>query len=141
MTIPSTFCHIHLTSHLYFCVQPEEIREAVRGMAKESGEGFKVPPFPCSMLGIPEDSAEAALVQKYCTPHPLAALEEEVVLTGEYKKVAKKTFIVTELFQGFHAEAEKVKDAEGWASHRFDTHHDCMLSMPKELAEVLRSEL
>ena len=54
-------------------------------------------------------------------------------MTGGYKGVGKKTYIVTELFQGFHAEADKVSGTEGWTSHRFDTHHDCMLSMPKEL--------
>ena len=58
---------------------PEEIRDAVRGMATGEGcDGWKVPPFPAQMLGIPDDSPDAALVENSCTHHPLAALEEAV---------------------------------------------------------------
>lgn len=87
-----------------FGILPEEIREAVRAAAKEHGDGWKVPPFPAAMLAIPEESELAKLVAEKCTPHPLAALEEAVQLTGAWKGLPVK-YVVTEEFKGFHGKA------------------------------------
>jgi len=120
---------------------PEEIREAVRASARSEGfGGWKVPPFPAEMLAIPADSEDAKLVAEQCTPHPLASLEEEVPLTGAYKGVGRKVYVVTEKFAGFHAVATEA-EARGYDVNRLDTHHDCMLSMPSELADIIRKEL
>lgn len=114
-----------------------EIRDIVRGMAKEHGEGWLVPPFPPEGVGHETGSVDAKLLLEMCTPQPLATLEEAVRIQGHYAHVERKVFVVTEKFHGVHAVFDSLLDDPSWEKHRLNTHHDAMLSIPSDVAAII----
>ena len=62
-------------------IVPSEVAQALRDLAKATGEGWKVNPIPAHILGV-RDPHDAAWVDAQCTPQAIATFEERIKLTG-----------------------------------------------------------
>ncbi len=113
----------------------EPVRKAIAEAAEKGN--VVLPAFPASGFRVNEN--DQAWVDAMCTPHPLATLRGEVSVTGELKRIGKKTYIRATgypniAFDGYY---NKLKDSEGWRTYQLASGHDPMIDMPEELGEIL----
>jgi pimeloyl-ACP methyl ester carboxylesterase len=106
--------------------------------AAKGNDGWRVPPPPATRWGI-DDPADRAWVDRLCTPHPLRCFEEVQTLTGAWRTVARRSYILAGAyagspFQGFYAER---KNDPSWRLRSLPAGHDMMVTVPGELAAVL----
>ena len=115
---------------------PSEYPEVQGQLAKEHGDGFKIPPAPASLFNVNEQ--DRAWVDALCTPHPLASFQQTLRLTGA-EPVADISYIYatgwgpSPLLEAHHDRAK----ARGWPVVDFACGHDVMVDMPEELAAEL----
>lgn len=116
---------------------PPERVQMFRENARAHGEGWRLPPIPAAAFKIrPENQA---WVDRQCVPHPLAAFEDKITLTGGLGRIARKTFILAEEYapSAFHAIAARLRQDRAWRSMSMPCGHDVMVDMPRELADAL----
>ncbi|MBE7436576.1 MAG: alpha/beta fold hydrolase [Anaerolineales bacterium] len=105
--------------------------------ATESGNAWRCPPIMEWTFGI--NGAELERVQSKLTPHPLKTLTTPVTLENPKTKSIPSTFI--RCSEGMTDEdiaaEEKKLTGLGMNFRSLPTGHDAMITMPKELAEVL----
>ena len=121
---------------LFDLVPPEQV-EGMRRQARETGDGWKVPPIPAEVFAVNRE--DAAWVNAQCTPHPLACFEERIKLTGGLGRIADITHILATGFREgspFPACHERAK-AKGWKTRTVSCGHDVMLDLPEELTALL----
>ena len=80
---------------------------------------------------------DRAWVDAKATPQPIATLTERLEVSGAYKSVPKKTFIVATGWEGFQGTADKLRQEPGWAVHEVPCGHDVAIDMPDELTGLL----
>jgi len=105
--------------------------------AKNVGEGWKVPPIPAAVFNV--NAADREWVDRQTTPHPLAAMQQRLRLTGGLQKIGKITFILATGWNGaspFPPFYEKAK-AKGWKTRAVSCGHDVMLDLPEDLTTML----
>lgn len=115
-----------------------ERRAEVCRIANEEGDGFRVPTSLVLDTGI-EDEGDREKYLRRMTPHPLASLLQPVRLTGKFKEVARKAYIlatrkVSHRFREYHAWAGQQDD---WIAREIASHHYPMATMPDETAALL----
>jgi pimeloyl-ACP methyl ester carboxylesterase len=117
---------------------PPERREMIRRAIVERGEGWKVPPTPAAFWGI-QDPADAARVDRLCTPHPARTFEERYPLTGAWERVPRKVYVVAAQYFGsqFQTYYAEVNGKPGWQTHALDCGHEVMLDRAPELLSIL----
>jgi hypothetical protein len=78
-------------------------------------------------------------VDRLCTPHPLATLTRQAMLTGARERVASKAYVRATGYPSpaFDAALAKVGALPSWRTFTLPCGHDVMLDMPAELAEIL----
>lgn len=118
-------------------VNPER-RAAVEKLVKEEGGGFMSPSTLVLDTGI-EDEAANTLFLSRTSAHPYASLLQPVQLTGKYKDVKNKAYVlatkkISHHFKEYHAWA---KQQPGWTAHELPTHHYPMVTAPDLTAELL----
>jgi pimeloyl-ACP methyl ester carboxylesterase len=116
---------------------PEMLATRVLEGAKNVGEGWKVPPIPAAVFNV--NAADREWVDRQCTLHPLAAMQQRLRLTGGLQKIKNITFILATGWNGaspFPPFYEKAK-AKGWKTRTMSCGHDVMLDLPEELTKVL----
>lgn len=106
--------------------------EQVRGHG-----GHTLPPIPARQFGV--NPADQALVDSQCTPQPFATFAERLRLTGAFRTVPRKTYILATGWAGspFPALKARIAGEPGWSHHSLPCGHDVMLDMPEALAEIL----
>jgi len=115
---------------------PADMRAAIQA-DEAAGRGLRLPPSP-DFLGI-TDPEMAAWVQTRMTPHPLATYQEPVPAGSIRSAALPRAFIhctggpTTPVFAPFAAKARSA----GWEVHELATGHCAMLTMPREVAELL----
>jgi len=117
--------------------QFEERRQEFLAKAK-AYNGWQIPPPPVSYYGI-VDPEQQKWGDAHCVPQPLKCFSQASELTGAWTGVAKKIYIrctnpplpYMDQFQNY---AEQQAD---WDTYEMDTGHDCMVTEPDELAELL----
>jgi len=119
-----TYAPPHRITHMY-----EE--------AEKYGDGWKVPPLP--VTAWLQDAAQQAWVEPKVTPHPLRCMNEPISLSGAYKSVTDKHYILASAndpsaFQPIHAHLRGEPD---WQCHAIDGPHDLMVSHPAETTALL----
>src|SRR5262249_20919190 len=67
-----------------------EMSEQMRTDAAQNGEGYKVTLIPAAAFAV--NANDAAWVDAMCVKHPLAALEQKLVLSG--RRVSKRMYIL-----------------------------------------------
>ena len=115
---------------------PPEQRALQLELARDVGDGWKVPPIPAEVFNVNE--ADRAWVDRQCTMQPLATFQQPLTLNGRFSTPRNTTFILAAGFEGspfppFYQRAR----ALGWATMTVPCGHDVMLDRPQELTDVL----
>lgn len=76
-------------------------------------------------------------VDSKATPQPAATLTEPLKVTGAYKQVPKKTYVVATGWDGFSGYAQKFRTDPGWQVRELPCGHDVGIDMPDELTALL----
>jgi pimeloyl-ACP methyl ester carboxylesterase len=118
-------------------IVPPESAQAMRDLAKATGEGWKVNPFPAHLLGV-RDPRDAAWVDAQCTPQPIATFEERIKLTGNLEHIRDIAYMFpTECNPNLLVSHERAK-AKGWKTLTIDNSgHELMIDQPQKLATFL----
>jgi hypothetical protein len=117
-------------------VPPEQHAGMIAGM-KAAGDGWKAPPIPAEVFKV--NAADAAWVNRQCTPQPFATFEQRTSLTGAGEATQNVTYIRAGAFREgspfgpFYEQAR----ARGWKTFSLPGGHDLMLDLPEELAAIL----
>lgn len=117
-------------------ILPPPMRDAQLEQARQSGDGWRVPPIPAEAFHV--NAKDVDWVNRQCTVQPLATFQERLRLTGEIAKIQNVTFILADgwkpsPFTAFCAVAK----ARGWKTVSMECGHDVMLDMPEELTQEL----
>jgi pimeloyl-ACP methyl ester carboxylesterase len=115
---------------------PLPVRDAQLEGARESGEGWKVPPIPAE--GFHLNAEDLDWVNRQCTMQPLRTFQQPLRLTGGIAKVSNVTYILAtgwapSPFPPFYDEAK----SKGWRTVTMECGHDVMLDLPEELTREL----
>lgn len=115
-----------------FDVAPEWFRLTLEQMARDGGEGWKIPPPPPEMVGV-TDPADQAWLSDNLTSHPLKSLSEPTKLTGAVEALPASAIVVEPSIFPFRSRAT---DA-GLPTSVLHTGHDAMVTVPGLLASEL----
>ena len=99
-----------------------------------SGQLTECPP---SSPGDYLDEADRAWVESKATPQPTATLTERLKVTGAYKAVPSKTYIVATGWDGFQGIADGFRGQPGWVVREVKCGHDVPIDKPEELTGLL----
>jgi pimeloyl-ACP methyl ester carboxylesterase len=115
--------------------------EVVAGVLKATAAagGQLSPALPGALFGT--NAADLERVDRLCTPHPFASFCEPVALTGEWLKVAKKTYVRATGWQGYDRlgflSFRGIADDASWIKVDVPCGHEIMLDAPAALAQIL----
>ena len=117
--------------------QPPERRQAMSDRVA-AGNGWQLPANSAAYYDV-EDAKLAAWVDAKCGPHPWATFTQAARLTGAADSIRRTTYVRctnTKLayLDQFVAQAEA---ADGWQVMRLDAGHDCMVTEPGAVADLL----
>ena len=117
--------------------QVPERRQAMKQAAADHN-GWQLPPVPAEFYGV-TDPAQAAWVNGHCTPQPFATFQQASKLTGAGEGVPCKAYIrCTQTPLGYMQQfVERAERAPDWQLLYIDTGHDCMVTEPERLAQML----
>jgi pimeloyl-ACP methyl ester carboxylesterase len=106
---------------------------------RELPAGLTMPPISAETFRV--NQADRPLVDRLCTPHPIATMTEHLSLTGAYRAVRRKIYIRAADYPSpaFEPTYERLKSDLAWTVHRVPCGHDVMLDMPDALAELLEA--
>jgi pimeloyl-ACP methyl ester carboxylesterase len=98
---------------------------------------YAVPPIPAAVFNV--NPADREWVDRLCTPQPLATLTERVRLTGRFKTVPHKTYVLAGDFPGspFGMFCDALATQTGWQTCGLPCGHDVMIDMPDETANII----
>lgn len=109
----------------------------IRAGAVDQNGVRTIKPASASFFGV-QDAARADWVDRTCRNHPMLAFEERIELSGKWRAVPKKTYIIAarynpSSFQRYRALAED----PAWAFLEADCGHEVMVDLPDWLAARL----
>lgn len=81
--------------------------------------------------------AERIRVAALATPQPTGTFTERLKVTGAYRKIARKTYILATGWDGFGTVAAPLRNDPTWSVHELPCGHDVPLLMPDELSVLL----
>jgi len=121
--------------HLLQLVHQSQRDRLIEG-AKNTGDGWKVPPIPGEVFKV--NSKDLAWANRQCTVQPLACFEQPLKLGEGIQKIENVTFILATGWDDtpFGKSYERAK-AQGWRTVTMACGHDAMLDAPQELAKAL----
>jgi len=109
-------------------------------VARAGGDGRLTPRPQAHPWGITR-AEDAAWVNSKMTPHPIKAFSDPVRVADPDRFVGRRTFVLCTEGKG-PASAEvqtaaRVQAEPGWRYREMTTGHDAMVTMPRDLAEIL----
>jgi pimeloyl-ACP methyl ester carboxylesterase len=115
---------------------PDEQREMQLSLAKEHGEGWRVPPIPAEIFNV--NARDRNWVDRQCTPQPLATFQQKVRLSRGPSPIARTHYIYASGWEGtpFTGSYQRAK-ARGWTASEIACGHDIMLDNPEALVSEL----
>ncbi len=116
-------------------VLPPRIAEMVRELAREGGDGWRVPPPPAIDWGL-DDVTRAWIVPKL-TPHPLKSLEDTACFDPGILATLQCSFLCTSTSSGVYQPFLQRARAEGWRCRELGGGHYAMLAVPHVVATAL----
>ncbi len=121
-----------------FDIMAPERQAQIRAGATEKNGAKVLAPVTAANFGV-KDAKKAAWVDATCVPHPMLAFEERPVLTGAWKTVPKKTYIIAKEYDpsSFQRYRALAKDP-AWRFLEAQSHHEVMVDLPDWLADRLK---
>jgi pimeloyl-ACP methyl ester carboxylesterase len=119
-----------------FSMRPPSFAEYFLDRAQTEGDGRLLPPFPPQDYGI-TDPDDIVWMSSRLVPVLLSTFSDPVHLPQGIAEQMPRTYIYCTEY-GFDPEAERAR-SEGWEYHELPTSHDAMVTMPRELADILLS--
>ncbi len=118
-------------------VSPER-RAAVQKLVDEEGGGFMSPSTLVLDTGI-EDAAANKLFLSRTSAHPYPSLLQPIQLTGQYKTVKRKAYVLAtkKISHHFKEYYEWATQQPDWTAHELATHHYPMVTASDLTAELL----
>ena len=115
---------------------PPEMKNGQLEAARQTGEGWKVPPIPAEAFNV--NAQDRDWVNRQCTMQPLATFQQPLHLTGAIDRIENVTFILATGWarSPFPAFFEQAK-AKGWKTRTLSCGHDAMLDQPEALVAEL----
>ena len=119
-------------------LQPPERREFYRRQAAENGFGWLIPPPPSSFWKLAR-AVDVERKDRLATPHPLACLEERLVMHHTGAPPYRRAYIWARGFtpSPFQALAARAREADDWLYREIDSGHMTMLDDAPETARLL----
>ena len=119
-----------------FDLQTPELRARMRDKARESGDGWRVPPNP-----TPPDTSEAdvAWIRPRRMMQPLRCFEEPLQLEGHAAHLPRSYIYCQRAApgDGFRPFAEHARSDPDWRYYELDASHSPHVTAPDALAELL----
>ncbi|NKB19406.1 MAG: alpha/beta fold hydrolase [Alphaproteobacteria bacterium] len=117
---------------------PVERQADADALVKEQGDGWKVPPRSAESFMV-QNAEDRDWVNRRCVPHPYATMTQQINLTGNWKKIPGKTYIMAGLYttSPFGPFADAAENDPDWHYEEIKAGHDVMLDAPAELADAL----
>ena len=118
-----------------FDLVPAEHAAEMQRKARETGDGWRVPPNPAPPDTSPEDQAWIA---RHRRDMPIGCLSQKLVLTSELD-VPRHYIYATRTPPGapFRRFADRARTEPGWTLHEIDTSHSPAITAPDRLMKVL----
>ena len=115
---------------------PDAPRALQLELARDVGDGWKVPPIPAEVFNV--NPTDREWVDRQCTMQPLATFQQPIRLNGRFSTPQNTTFILAtgfadSPFQPFYEQAR----TRGWTTMTLSCGHDVMLDQPQELTDIL----
>ena len=118
---------------------PSDVAALRRQMAEDSSGGLTLPPPPAEAMGV-TDPADAAWLEAKMTPHPFRTFETPLEITGPPGAGLPAEYIVcTDPIYGPLVDARARARAYGWPIREIAAGHDCMVTAPEALANLLET--
>ena len=116
---------------------PEAQRSLQLELARDVGDGWKVPPIPAEVFNV--NAADRAWVDRQCTMQPLATFQQPLTLSTGLAPHDTTFILATGFadspFPQFYEQAR----TKGWTTMTVACGHDVMLDQPQELTHILTS--
>ena len=116
---------------------PEAQRSLQLELARDVGDGWKVPPIPAEVFNV--NAADRAWVDRQCTMQPLATFQQPLTLSAGLAPPDTTFILATGFadspFPPFYEQAR----TKGWTTMTVACGHDVMLDQPQELTHILTS--
>ena len=116
-------------------VLPER-RESMETVAREHGDGWRIPPPPASDWGVTDPNLQEWL-DRLSVAHPLATMKQPIRLTGP--NLADRHYIVASQYDPspFQRYAAAFDGDPGWTVHSIDEGHMLPVTAPEEVCRIL----
>lgn len=125
-----------------FDLHPPPMRDAMRARSDAEGDGWYMPPPPFTgqpLFGVTDPTDLAWLTGKL-GPQPRQPHEQAVRLANPAGAVLPRTFVYcADKGPGdpFAAMAQRAREGAGWGYRELSTGHDAMITMQRELVQLL----
>jgi pimeloyl-ACP methyl ester carboxylesterase len=115
---------------------PPDQRNLQVELARQHGDGWRVPPIPAEVFGV--NPADLDWVNRQCTVQSIATFQQAIKLQGTARSTKPATFILADGWKDspFPHFYQRAKD-RGWKTLSISCGHDVMLDRPEELTGIL----
>jgi pimeloyl-ACP methyl ester carboxylesterase len=115
-----------------------EVREATAANARDNGEGWWIPPRKAEGFGV-TDPDDAAWVNRRMTRQPLATYTQPLRLArgGAANFPCAYIDCANPASPSFVDTKKRIQSDRDWMYFALQTGHDAMVTVPRELAEIL----
>jgi pimeloyl-ACP methyl ester carboxylesterase len=110
--------------------------QVIQDSARDSGEGWRVPPLPPVAFGVTSQRDTEWLTRRL-TPQPLRTFEQGLSATGGERLRRTYVYCTKPATGSFDRFAERLRDDRKWSFHELKTGHDAMVTAPGEVAKLL----
>lgn len=119
--------------------KPADVAALRRQLAEDHDAGLSLPPPPALVMGI-TDPDDAAWIERMMTPHPFRTMSTPLEITGTPGADLPAEYIVcTDPDYPQLANDRARAKGYGWPIREIAAGHDCMVSAPEALADLLEN--
>ena len=117
---------------------PPEHAQKILEKVLKLGEGWKIPPMKPEYFGV-MNQQDIEWVSRRCVPQPFKTFSEPVQLTGIWKTIPRKMYILAELHpnSNFERFSGPLSQKPDWDVRTVPSGHDVMVDKPEILTEIL----
>lgn len=106
--------------------------------AAKNHNGWQIPVPPVTFFGLLEPEHQRLGIEN-CVPQPLKCFSEKSTITGAYLSVPRTAYIrcISPPMSIMDEYQKTAEQQPGWDVYEMATGHDCMISDPQGLADIL----